>query len=119
MKQHRFAVTTLFIWSSLLIWMADFLFVYVFAALACARRFADVQGFGGLGIVPVAATTATLLAALATACLAWFAARRLRQESTADPHTQFIRSVTFGTSVLVLIALAWLALPPLIAQARC
>jgi hypothetical protein len=117
-EKHGFAATTLFIWSSLLIWMTDFLFVYVFAALACARSFAHVQLLG-LGIVPVAATTATVLSALATACVAWFAAGRLRREMTADPHTQFIRSVTLGASVLVLIALAWLALPPLIAQARC
>lgn len=118
MEQHRFASTTLFIWSSLLIWMADFLFVYVFAALACARRFVDADLFG-IGIVPLVTTTATLLAALTTAAVMWIAARRVCQETTADPNTQFIRSVTLGASALVLLALLWLALPPLIVEARC
>jgi hypothetical protein len=117
-ERHRFAATTLFIWSSLLIWMADFLFVYVLAALACARRFTHAQAFG-IDIVPLAATTSTVLAALATAGVMWIAARRLRRETAADSDTQFIRSVTLGVSVLVLVALVWLALPPLITQARC
>jgi hypothetical protein len=116
--RHRFAATTLFIWSSLLIWMADFLFVYVFAALACARRFAHVELFD-IGIVPLATTTSTVLAALATGGVMWIAAGRLRREEAADPNTQFIRSVTLGASALVLVALAWLSLPPLIAAARC
>ena len=118
MVQHRFASTTLFIWSSLLIWMADFLFVYVFAALACARRFVHLELFG-VGIVPFATTTSTVLAALATGSVVWIAAGRVRREEAADPNTQFIRSVALGAGALVLVALVWLALPPLIAQARC
>jgi hypothetical protein len=118
MAEHRFASTTLFIWSSLLIWMADFLFVYVFAALACARGFAHVE-LSGIGIVPFVTTTSTVLAGLATGGVMWIAAGRVRREDAADPNTQFIRSVTLGASALVLLALVWLALPPLIAEARC
>lgn len=42
----RFTTTTFFIWSSLLVWMTNFLFVYVFAALACVHRFIDASVFG-------------------------------------------------------------------------
>ena len=118
MEQHRFASTTLFIGSSLLIWMADFLFVYVFAALACARGFANSELFG-ISIVPLVTTASTLLAALATAAVIWMAASRLRRKSTADRHARFIHRVALGAGVLALLALAWLALPPLIAVARC
>jgi hypothetical protein len=116
--QHPFAATTLFIWSSLLIWIADFLFVYVLAALACARGFVHVELFG-IGIVPLLTTSSTVLAGLATGGVMLVAAGRVRREEAADPNTQFIRSVTLGASALVLVALVWLALPPLIAQARC
>ena len=73
----------------------------------------------GIGIVPFTATTSTVLAALATGAVMWIAAGRLRAQESADPNTQFIRSVALGASALVLVALVWLALPPLIAEARC
>jgi hypothetical protein len=117
-EPHRFASTTLFIWSSLLIWMADFLFVYVFAALACARRFAHAELFG-IGIVPFVTSTSTVLAGLATTVVIWLSVRRLGEERAVDPNTRFIRRVTLGVSVLVLVALALLALPPLLTEVRC
>jgi hypothetical protein len=48
----------------LLIWAADLLLVYVFAAVACARGFADVQ-VSGVGIVLFAQFVSFLAAALA------------------------------------------------------
>jgi hypothetical protein len=44
--QHRFASTTFLITGGLLVWMADFVFVYVFVAVACARGFADIVILG-------------------------------------------------------------------------
>jgi hypothetical protein len=101
----------------MLIWMADFLFVYVFAALACARRFADVEIFG-LGIVPFTTIVATTMAGLATAVVIWSAARRLQQGST-DRHSKFIFFVTAAAGGLGLIALLWVAIPALVLSTKC
>ncbi len=97
--------------------MANFLFVYVFAALACARRFADVSVFG-VGIVPFATILATAVAGLATAAVTWSAARRLQQAST-DRHSRFIFFVTAGAGGLALIALLWVAIPALVLNTNC
>lgn len=64
----------------LLVWAAHFLFVYVFAALACARGFASASLFG-FGIVPATIVGSTAIAVLAVAL---HAALRLREESHAS-----------------------------------
>ncbi|MGH8176397.1 MAG: hypothetical protein ACREV5_09070, partial [Steroidobacter sp.] len=87
--QHRFTPTAFFIWGGLLIWAADFLFVYVFAALACARRFAD-ERVAGFAIVPFATTAASIVALLATAGVMWRALRRAHGAHT-DEHSRFIQ----------------------------
>ncbi len=61
---RSFTRTAFVVWSGLLIWAADFLLVYVFAAVACARGFADVQ-VSGVGIVLFAQFVSFLAAALA------------------------------------------------------
>lgn len=100
---------------SLLAWLADFVFVYVFAAVACARGLAAMR-FMGIGIVPLATLLSTLAAAVVTLVLMRIAARRIHRPST-DEHSRFIAFVAFATSVLGLIAAVWLALPALLIAA--
>lgn len=115
---NRFAPTAFLIWSGPLIWMGNFLFVYVFAALACAQRIADMELLG-FGIVPFATTASSILAAVAILVVMRTAARRWHAESTSDTHSRFIRFVTLGSAALALVALAWVALPPLLATTAC
>jgi hypothetical protein len=118
MREHRFTPTAIFIWAGLLIWMTDFLFVYVFAALACARGFAEVRAFG-LPVVPLATTLSNVLACIATAAVMWVALRRMRREPHVDEHTQFIRFLSLALGSLALLGIVWLALPPLLVRAGC
>ena len=115
---HRFTPTVFLIWSGLLIWMGNFLFVYTFAALACAWRFAHVELFG-INIVPLASSASSILSASAIVAMMWTAVRRLRGESSADAHSRFIYLVTLGAGGLALIALAWVALPPWLSDVGC
>ena len=115
-ERHRFTATTVSIWSSLLIWMATFVVVYVFAALACARRFADVRLLG-IGIVPFVTTLCLAVAALATGWLMHRTWRRMRAET--DGETNFLRFIVLATGVLALIGLTYLALPSLLLASRC
>lgn len=114
-REHRFLSTTLFIAGSLLIWIADFTIVYVFAALACARGFADVRVLG-LPTVPVVTILSSIVSAIATFVLFHKAALILR-DTAASEHSRFIGFVALTTSVLAMIALVLLALPPLIVSA--
>src|SRR3546814_15575902 len=54
--------------AGLLIWAAHFLLIYGFAALACARGFADVRLLGA-GVVPLIVGAATAVAILAVAAM--------------------------------------------------
>ena len=98
--------------------MGNFLFVYVFAALACAQRFANVKLFG-MGIVPFATTASSILSAVAILAVMWTAERRLRVEPKSDAHSRFIRFVTLGSAGIAFGALMWVALPPLLATVDC
>lgn len=108
--QHRFASTTFLITGGLLVWMADFVFVYVFVAVACARGFADIVILGW-PLVPVVTGVASLAAAVTTF---WLILRgyKEKQRAAADEHARFLGFVTFATSGIALVALALLALPP-------
>src|SRR3990170_6969517 len=101
--QHRFAPTTFLITGGLLIWMTNFMFVYVFAAVACARGFAQLR-LANLPIIPVVTTMAVLLAGAATIELLRQGVKRLRAAG-GDEHTRFIGFVTLATSAIALVAL--------------
>jgi hypothetical protein len=107
--RHRFGATAFTIVGGLLIWLADFLFIYVFAALACAQGFATAT-LAGLRVVPLAAMFASLLAVAATSVLVQ---RVRRNMQSADEQERFIGFVALATSAIALIALILLALPPL------
>jgi len=113
--EHRFTPTTLFIAGSLLVWMADFVLVYVFAALACARGFADVE-VARLPIVPVVTTACSLAAGVITFVLLRKGFIAMRADAASE-HSRFLGFVTLTTSVLALISLVLIALPPLLTSA--
>jgi hypothetical protein len=102
---RRFTSTTFLLTGALLVWMADFAFVYVFTAVACARNFAQL-------VTPV--TTAASLSAGAVTLWLLHRGYRAHQASAIDEHGRFIAFVTLATSIVALVALAMLILPPLL-----
>ena len=69
--ERPFTRTTFLITGGLLIWIANFVFVYVFAALACARA-SQTSACLASASCRVTTTLATILAGAATAWLFWF-----------------------------------------------
>lgn len=113
--QHRFTATTFLVAGGLVVWIADFVVVYVFAALACARGFADARLLG-LPIVTAVTLLASLLAGVITV---WIGRRgyRLHSDPGLDEHTRFIGFVTFAAGALALVALVLLVMPALTTSA--
>jgi hypothetical protein len=107
--ERRFARTVLFMTGGLLLWILNFAFVYVFGAIACARGFVSFRLFG-LGIVPVIATLASLVAAALTGRLLVVALR----SPVHDEQGSFLRFVACATCTLALGTFAWIGLPPLV-----
>ena len=113
--QHRFTPTSMLLVGGLLVWMATFTFLYVFAAVACAKGFADVR-IAGLPLIPSVSVVTSLIAGAANVQLVRYGWRTHKQQ-TLDAHSSFIGFVTFATSALGLVALVLLVLPPLFVQA--
>lgn len=113
--QHRFTSTTFLITGGLLVWIAVFAALYIFAAVACARHFADADVFG-LRLIP---TLSVALCALGATINIYLFRRGWRDRLCAsrDEHSRFLAFVTLATSALGLVALVMLALPPLLVQA--
>lgn len=118
MQQHHFTATTFFIWSGLLIYALAFLFVYIFAALSCAKGFAQVQWWG-MPLVTLTTTAAGLLAALGIGVVMLVTRRRHRADAHADKHTRFICSLAIACGGLSLLGLVWLMLPTLLLDHTC
>jgi hypothetical protein len=113
--QHRFTPTMFLVAGGLLAWMADFVLVYVFAAVACARGFADASVFG----LPVVMLV-TILASLTAGTITILIVRRgyrMRQAVDVDEHTRFIGFVTLAGGSLALVALVLLVMPALVMSA--
>lgn len=113
--RHPFTRTTFLITGGLLVWIADFAFVYVFAAVACARGFADVSWIG----VPIVTLITLLASAIAGAVTVLVVRRgyRLQRDGAADEHSRFIGFVTLASGGIALIALVLLVLPALLVSA--
>jgi len=109
-----FAPRVLLACGGLLIWGAHFLFIYVFAALACARAFAGMRLIG-VGVVPFTIMASTVAALL---LLAWLSRRAWRVESRVhaiDPDTpRFLRHLGAALAVYSAAAILLQALPVLI-----
>ncbi|HWK50400.1 MAG TPA: hypothetical protein VNR40_10965, partial [Steroidobacter sp.] len=86
--RRPFTRTAFLILGGLLVWMADFVIVYVFAAVACARGFADVSWLG----VPIVVSMTLLISLIAGAVTVLIARRgyRLQTEVAADEQSRFI-----------------------------
>ena len=104
------------LWGGLLVWAAYFLVVYVVGAVACERDFTDVR-IVGVGLVPFAGAAGLFAALAATAALARSAWRRARTDATHGGR--FVGALAWTLSLLTLLALAWVALPPLLLRTGC
>ena len=113
---HRFAVTTVWVWAGLLVWAPYFFGLYVLAALACERDFAQVR-LAGVRVVPFAAACGLLVALGITAILAEVARRRLR--SGRPCVTPFADFLAWVLALLGALAAVWTALPALLLQTGC
>lgn len=106
--------------TGLVISSVHFGFIYVFAALACARGFAARRVFD-IGIVPAvngAATLVALIAAFAVLLAAIGDGAYLRARTDAEASLlRFLRWLTGGVAALSLVAIAWNGLPLLLIPA--
>jgi hypothetical protein len=99
----------------LLAWAADFLFIYVFTAIACARGYAGYTVLGA-GIVPLASAVSTLLALGATA---WMVVVAQRWERTAGGDDVFAARAAPIIAALAVIAIVQTALPGILVLGTC
>jgi hypothetical protein len=99
--------------SGLMIWAAYFLVIYVFTALACARRFADLSWLG-IGVVPWVIGTATLAAATTTLVVIGLAVHDARLKTSRNNMSSFVPWMTAAFGGLALVAILWEALPVLL-----
>lgn len=109
---RHFTAETLRMLSGIIVWGVHFMFVYVFTALACARRFHDLSWLGtslvvwGVGI----ATLAAVAGILAFSLPAWLSHRRPGDRGTHG----FLDWMTIAFGMLSLLAVLWVALPVLL-----
>ena len=113
--EQRFSAAVFLLTGGVLVWLAAFLAAYVFAAVVCARGFAD-QTVLGFAIVPAAAG-ASSLAALAG--IAEIAAGALRRPSRQSGPSRAIRDVALVVCLLGATGVLWNALPAFLVAARC
>jgi hypothetical protein len=109
--ERGFTSTAMFIMGGLLVWIATFVFIYTFAAVACARGLARLT-LAGVGIVPAVTTLASVVAALTTALLLRNAI--VKRVPAADRSASFIRFIALATCAIALVALVLIALPALL-----
>lgn len=113
--ERPFPRTAFFIVGALLIWAADFLFLYVFAALACARGYSDVAVMG-INVLPFATGVSTGIALIASAVLFITARRRagsLMPDGGGGTNVAFIGGAACVAVLLAVIAIVFTALPGL------
>lgn len=118
MGEHRFTSTTFLIWSGLLIWAADFLILYTFGAITCARGWSHVRVFG-LDMVIVVSLAVTFVALGAAAWVASLAWRRLQRQKLRNEADAFIYFVTLALVGLGVLGIVWNLLPVLFFGGQC
>jgi hypothetical protein len=114
--ERRFTVATLRLWGGLLVWAVYFLVVYVVAALACERGFADVH-IAGVDVVTFVSAGGALVSFAATGALVAVTRRAARAESA--PGARFTDRLGWTLGLLGLLAIAWTALPHLLLRTGC
>jgi hypothetical protein len=114
---RRFTVATLRLWGGLLVWAAYFLVVYVVAALACERGFADVH-IAGVDVVTFVSAGGALVSFALTGALVAVTRRGARADS-ARGGARFADRLGWTLGLLGLLAIAWTALPHLLLRTGC
>src|SRR3546814_3504695 len=117
---RRLPASAIGAFSGFLFLRGHFLAILAFAALACARGFADARLFG-VGLVPLVIGAATILAALAAASVLMLAIlgphRRTAGRGGAPAHLHFLRWMAALVAGLSLVAIVWSGLPVLFGPA--
>lgn len=113
---HPFTLTTLFMCGGLLIWAADFLLVYVIAAIACAKGYA-VDTIAGVPFVAFVATVITLIGIAATVLLLRIAIRKLRAQT--QEANRFIYTLTASVAGMATLAMFFNVLPAWLLATEC
>jgi len=96
--------------SGVLIWGAHFGIVYIFTALACARRFQDLSWLG-IGIVSWTVAIASMAAVAGILLILVPAWRNLYRRSPQSATPAFIDWMTVAFGGLALLAIVWEAFP--------
>jgi hypothetical protein len=104
MTLSPFTRAFLLMFAGFLIWSVHFLAVYVFAALACARGFAQIEWLG-TGVTQWAIGALTLGALAAVAAVLVFPERRDGNGSN------FVRWTSLTVGLLSALSIVWQALP--------
>ena len=112
----RFPRVALYIFAGLLVWAADFLFVYVFAAIACARGFADATVLG-IGVVPLASVLATIVAGAVSLAIVARGRREIRPAAAESANGDFLAGLAAIAALFALIAIGFTSLPALLVGA--
>jgi hypothetical protein len=115
-SERRFTVATLRLWGGLLVWAGYFLVVYVFAALACERGFADAQ-VAGVAVVTLVSAGGAIVSLAGTIALVAVTRRGGRAESARG--ARFADRLGWTLGLLGLLAIAWTALPHLLLRTGC
>lgn len=113
---HPFTLTTVFICGGLLIWAADFLLVYVIAAVACAKGFA-MNSIAGMPFVAFVSTVITVVATFSTVLLLRFAIRKLRAQT--QEANRFIYTLTASIAGMATLAMFFNVLPAWLLATEC
>ncbi|HYE35798.1 hypothetical protein [Methylocaldum sp.] len=106
----HFVTNTLRMLSGVLIWGAHFGVVYIFTALACARRFQDLSWLG-IDIVSWTVAIATVMAIAGILVILLPAWRNLYHRSPQPATPAFIDWMTVAFGGLALLAIVLEALP--------
>lgn len=118
MELRRFTPTAFLICAGLLIWAADFLLVYVIAAIACAKGFAGVTVLG-LPFVAFVGTVLTLAACLATAVVLRIGVKHLQTNGRLGESVRFIYFLAAAIGALALIAILFNVIPAWVLATHC
>ena len=113
---HPFTATTVFMCGGLLIWAADFLVVYVIAAIACAKGYASSTVLG-VPFVAFVASVVTLLAVAATVWVVRVAVGQLR--ARGERGARFIYFLAASLGGMALLAIFFNVLPAWLLATEC
>lgn len=105
---NGFARPALYMTAGLLIWAANFLITYIFAAVACARGFSGIGN--GIGLISVVTFVACGIAVLGNAAVIWraWSRRRARGDPDARQGTAgFIDFIAAAVASISTVAVIW------------